>query len=69
MSSLPCKSSNAAWLMPLTSASLLPPMVGHSLRGSGSVLACSSSSSAGEMVILSHLRQNRRYTQYKGHRK
>jgi hypothetical protein len=43
--------------MPLTSSSLLPRMLGHSLRGSGSVLACSSSSSAGEMVMLSHLQQ------------
>ena len=33
----------------------LAPMLGHSMRGSGSWLASSSPSSAGEMVMLSHL--------------
>lgn len=37
-----------------------PPMSGQSLRGSGSVLAASSPSSAGEIVMLSHLRTGAR---------
>jgi len=42
-----------------TGAPSPPPISGHSLRGSGSVLAASSPSSAGEIVMLSHLRAGR----------
>ena len=38
-----------------------PPISGQSLRGSGSVQASSSPSSAGEMVMLSHLAEQNVY--------
>lgn len=57
ISSASCSSLNCFSVISDNRSSELPPIVGQSLRSRGAVLACSSSSSCGDIVMLSHLKQ------------